>query len=70
MIPSINVRLLMLLLFLKSSGIVIAQGKQPNAEMKLKELGINLITPTAPTANFLKAHRIGNACISFRPRTR
>lgn len=56
---STNVVLLMLLLFLDSSGTVIAQGKQPNAEMKLKELGINLMTPTAPTANFLKAHRIG-----------
>lgn len=59
MIPSINVCLLMLLFFLESSGIVIAQGKRPDVEMKLKELGINLMTPTAPTANFLKAHRIG-----------
>jgi len=50
---------MMLLLFLNSSGTVIAQGKQPDVETKLKELGINLITPTPPTANFLKAHRIG-----------
>ena len=35
-----------------------AQNKDP--EMQLKELGIQLIKPAAPVANFLKAVRVGN----------
>lgn len=33
---------------------------QGSAEEKLKELGIELITPTAPVANYAKAVRTGN----------
>ena len=36
------------------------QQKKPDVENKLKELGIHLIPPVPPTANFLKAVRIGN----------
>jgi enamine deaminase RidA (YjgF/YER057c/UK114 family) len=36
------------------------QAKKIDVESRLKELSIRLITPTAPTANFLKAVRIGN----------
>ncbi|MEP7108350.1 MAG: RidA family protein [Ferruginibacter sp.] len=31
-----------------------------DAEARIKELGIQLITPTAPIANYLKAVRVGN----------
>ena len=34
--------------------------KKNDAEARLQQLGITLITPVAPTANFLKAVRIGN----------
>ena len=33
---------------------------QQNPDQKLKELGIELITPTAPVANYAKAVRTGN----------
>ncbi len=45
--------------FIHTTGIN-AQGKTPDVESKLKELGIKLILPTPPTANFLKANRVGN----------
>jgi enamine deaminase RidA (YjgF/YER057c/UK114 family) len=38
----------------------IAQAKKVDVEARLKEIGVNLITPVAPTANFLKAVRVGN----------
>lgn len=49
-------------LFLLSfrSTSVIAQSIKTDPENRLKELGIHLAEPTAPTANFLKAVRIGN----------
>lgn len=50
---------LFLLMFLSQSGITIGQSITSDPEKKLKELGINLTEPTAPTANFLKAVRIG-----------
>lgn len=34
--------------------------KPVDPESRVKELGIQLITPVAPTANFLKAVRVGN----------
>lgn len=37
-----------------------AQKKGTDVEDKLKELGIQLITPTAPVANYVKAVRVGN----------
>ena len=38
--------------------IITAQNKDP--ETRLKELGIQLIKPVAPVANYLKAVRVGN----------
>ncbi len=38
----------------------IAQSVKTDPENRLKELGIRLTEPAAPTANFLKAVRIGN----------
>ncbi|MEJ7740108.1 MAG: RidA family protein [Chitinophagaceae bacterium] len=49
-----------LFLMLKATEDVGAQNKPAGVEIKLKELGINLITPSSPTANYLKARRIGN----------
>lgn len=37
-----------------------AHAQQTNPEAKLKELGIQLITPTPPIANYVKAVRVGN----------
>lgn len=37
-----------------------AQSTHKNPETRIKELGINLRTPGAPTANFLGAVRVGN----------
>ncbi|MEP6951625.1 MAG: RidA family protein [Ginsengibacter sp.] len=37
-----------------------AQGKQIDVEAHLKELNIQLITPSAPVANYVKAVRVGN----------
>ena len=51
------------MIFLPIFIILINTGKlsaQVDAEKNLKELGIQLITPVPPTANFLKAVRIGN----------
>ncbi len=39
--------------------VCMAQTKKVSAESRLKELGIHLIEPVAPTANFVKAVRIG-----------
>lgn len=50
---------LFLFLFLSNTRITSAQSNTRDPERKLKELGINLAEPTAPTANFLKAVRIG-----------
>ena len=38
----------------------IAQTKKTNPEARLKELGIQLIKPSAPVANYVKAVRVGN----------
>jgi enamine deaminase RidA (YjgF/YER057c/UK114 family) len=43
-----------------SSNVVCAQSKSIDPEGKLKELGITLITPAAPTASYVKAVRVGN----------
>ncbi len=37
-----------------------AQNKKVDIESRLKELGIKLITPSAPVANYVKAVRVGN----------
>lgn len=47
-------------LCLKNMGTLCAQGKGTDVENRLKELGIQLIMPTPPTANYLKAVRMGN----------
>jgi enamine deaminase RidA (YjgF/YER057c/UK114 family) len=47
-----------LLTFFIAPGVSNAQGKDP--ETQLKELGIQLIKPVAPVANYLKAVRVGN----------
>lgn len=51
---------LSLFLLLTHSEFSKAQSKKIDVENRIKELAINLITPVAPTANFLKAVRIGN----------
>jgi enamine deaminase RidA (YjgF/YER057c/UK114 family) len=40
--------------------MVNAQVKKADVEKRLKELGIELITPSAPVANYVKAVRVGN----------
>lgn len=50
---------LFILLFLSHARITRAQSNTRDPEKKLNELGITLAEPTAPTANFLKAVRIG-----------
>lgn len=42
------------------AGTVQAQKKGADVESRVKELGIQLITPTAPVANYVKAVRVGN----------
>lgn len=49
-----------LFLFLFQSINSIAQSKKTDPENRIKELGIHLTEPAAPTANFLKAVRLGN----------
>jgi enamine deaminase RidA (YjgF/YER057c/UK114 family) len=51
-----------ILIFLLSltANVVCAQLKSIDPEGKLKELGISLITPAAPTASYVKAVRVGN----------
>ena len=38
----------------------LAQNKKSDPESRLKELGITLIKPSAPVANYVKAVRVGN----------
>ena len=38
----------------------LAQNKKSDPETRLKELGITLIKPSAPVANYVKAVRVGN----------
>lgn len=42
------------------AGICHAQQTNADPEARLKELGIHLITPTPPIANYVKAVRVGN----------
>ncbi len=42
------------------AGMVQAQKKGADVESRVKELGIQLITPTAPVANYVKAVRVDN----------
>jgi enamine deaminase RidA (YjgF/YER057c/UK114 family) len=42
------------------AGTVQAQKMGADVESRVKELGIQLITPTAPVANYVKAVRVGN----------
>lgn len=46
--------------FLLFANKIQAQNKKADVESKLKELGIKLITPSAPVANYVKAVRVGN----------
>src|SRR5213075_1796011 len=39
---------------------ILAQDKKNNPEERLKELNIQLITPSAPVANYVKVVHIGN----------
>jgi enamine deaminase RidA (YjgF/YER057c/UK114 family) len=41
-------------------GLMTAQAQKSHAENRLKELGIQLIAPSAPVANYVKAVRVGN----------
>jgi enamine deaminase RidA (YjgF/YER057c/UK114 family) len=47
-------------IFLLAAKGAYAQPKKTDAESRLKELGISLITPVAPTASYVKAVRVGN----------
>lgn len=49
-----------LFFIINGSNAAFAQVKKTNVENRLKELGIDLIEPVPPTANFLKAVRINN----------
>jgi enamine deaminase RidA (YjgF/YER057c/UK114 family) len=50
--------ILILFSFFMAPGVSTAQGKDPEAQLKI--LGIQLIKPVAPVANYLKAVRVGN----------
>jgi enamine deaminase RidA (YjgF/YER057c/UK114 family) len=52
--------LFLLLLHVVGFGAIGVAQKTVDAEKRLKELGIVLAEPAAPTANFLKAVRVGN----------
>src|SRR6185436_12999056 len=39
---------------------ICAQDKKTDPEARIRELGIQLITPSAPVANYVKAVRVGN----------
>jgi len=54
-----NSILIFLLLFTFPIAIL-AQSKNPDPEKRLQELNIQLITPSAPVANYVKAVRVGN----------
>ena len=49
-----------LFIFLLAANMAHAQPKSTNPESRLKELGITLITPVAPTASYIKAVRVGS----------
>jgi len=49
---------LLILIFFLASAAVLAQ--QTDYDKKLKELGVELMTPTKPIANYVKAVRTGN----------
>lgn len=49
-----------LFIFLIAAHVAQAQQKKMDPESRLKELGITLITPVAPTASYIKAVRVGN----------
>jgi enamine deaminase RidA (YjgF/YER057c/UK114 family) len=51
---------IILLLLLNAITAAIAQDEKPGPEARLKELGIQLITPSKPVANYVKAVRTGN----------
>jgi enamine deaminase RidA (YjgF/YER057c/UK114 family) len=53
-----SITLVFTILFL-STSLINAQNKV-DAEARIKELGIHLITPTPPIANYVKAVRVGN----------
>ena len=55
-----NFIVLPILLALLSSSFLAAQSARKDPETSIKELGITLRTPGAPTANFLGAVRVGN----------
>jgi enamine deaminase RidA (YjgF/YER057c/UK114 family) len=54
-----NVVIFLFLFFFKLTNCM-AQSAKTDPENRVKELGIRLTEPAAPTANFLKAVRIGN----------
>lgn len=51
---------IILLLLLNATTVAIAQDEKPSPEARLKDLGIQLITPSKPVANYVKAMRSGN----------
>ena len=51
---------IILLLLVNGATCAIAQDEKPSPEARLKELGIQLITPSKPVANYVKAVRSGN----------
>ncbi len=55
-----NLIILSIFFLSNTFSVTFAQAKKADAESRLKELGIHLIEPVSPTANFLKAVRIGN----------
>ncbi len=55
-----NIISISMFLVLSIPQVVNAQSKKSDAEQRIKELSLALITPVPPTANFLKAVQIGN----------
>jgi enamine deaminase RidA (YjgF/YER057c/UK114 family) len=51
---------IILLLLLNGTTAAFAQDEKPGPEARLKDLGIQLITPSKPVANYVKAVRSGN----------
>jgi len=56
----IKTHLSLLILFFCFSVISVAQSTKTDPESRIKELGIQLIKPVPPIANYLKAVRVGN----------
>jgi enamine deaminase RidA (YjgF/YER057c/UK114 family) len=54
--PSILIFLILLIFH----NVMLAQDKKYDPEQRLKELNIQLIKPSAPVANYVKAVRVGN----------